>query len=78
MTGARSAVMGAALFGEHCATCHRPGGTGADLATLDPDPGLLEDAVRHGRFASGMPAYESTLDDAEIEAIIDYVVTYRR
>ncbi|MCD9622945.1 c-type cytochrome [Rhabdothermincola salaria] len=78
MGEAHSAVTGAALFAEHCGTCHRPGGTGADLVALDPDPVLVEDAVRVGRFESGMPAYETTLDDDEIDAIVDYVVTYRR
>ena len=78
MAGPRSAVTGASLFAEHCATCHRPGGTGADLVALDPDPAVVEEAVRDGRFEAGMPAYESTFDDDQIEAIVDYVVTYRR
>lgn len=78
MTQPRNAVSGASLFAEHCATCHRAGGTGADLVALEPDPAVVEDAVREGRFLSGMPAYESVLDAREIDEIVDYVVTYRR
>lgn len=76
--GGRSPAQGATVFGQHCATCHRSGGTGADLAALDPSASVVEDAVRNGRFQGGMPAFAGTLSDDQIQAVVDYVVTYKR
>ncbi len=68
-------------YRQHCATCH-----GADRLGL-MGPALLpenlsrlrrEDAqktIREGRAASQMPAFGSTLEAVEVEALVDYIYT---
>jgi cytochrome c553 len=71
----------AALYGEHCASCHgadRLGGQG---------PALLPEAlgrlmgpraaavIAQGRVATQMPAFGSVLDKAQIDALAAYIAT---
>ncbi len=73
--------QGRTLFrAKSCTTCHGPGLHGApNLRHYDPDPTFLRqwlrdpEAVRPG---TAMPNLQ--LDEAEIEALIAYVVEYAR
>jgi DNA-binding beta-propeller fold protein YncE len=71
----------AKLYGEHCASCHggdRLGGQG---------PALLPEAlgrlmgpraaavIAQGRIATQMPAFESVLNKAEVDALASYIAT---
>ena len=46
------------------------GNVGPNLDELAPDAGEVEEQVRSG---GGMPAFEDTLSDAEIDAVSRYV-----
>jgi len=60
-----------------CAGCHTlaaagaSGDVGPDLDELQPDADRVEEQVRSG--GGGMPAFEDTLSDAEIDAVSQFV-----
>lgn len=69
----------ALLYRQHCSSCHgehRLGGTGPallpeNLGRLKPPD--IETTIRHGRAATQMPAFESQLTAAQIEALAKHV-----
>lgn len=69
----------ASNYSEHCASCHgqdRLGGLGPALIpeTLKRMRGpKVADVIRVGRTSTQMPAFETTLDSAEIEALSQYL-----
>ena len=82
--------LGARLYADYCSVCHGDSGQGAVWATvgLSPPPvnftdariqqGLTRehmiDAVAHGRAETAMSGWKSRLTDAEIGAVVDYVI----
>jgi len=73
---------GAALYAEHCAACHGPEGKGqgdifpalagnANLADTD----MVLDTVLHGREGTAMVAWGEQMDDDQIAAVINYVLS---
>ena len=75
------AIDAAALFQTHCASCHgtqRIGGMGPALLPESlsriRDQAVM-DTIRHGRVATQMPAFASTLNDAQITAIAQWIRT---
>lgn len=68
-----------ALYQQHCASCHgadRLGGMGPAL--LPENLSRLkkpqaEEAIRHGRPATQMPAFGDVLDDASVAALAEYI-----
>jgi cytochrome c551 len=70
---AGDAADGEEVFASECASCHGEdgsGGIGPDLRGEDDVAGI-EQQVRNG--ASGMPAFEGVLSDAQIQAVSQYV-----
>ena len=68
--------MGATVYRQRCASCHGGSGEGATGPSMvDVDDRLTRDehitVVREGRNGK-MPAWEGTLTDEEIEAVVDY------
>lgn len=76
---AQSGVDGAALYKEHCASCHgadRLGGTAPALIPQSLVRLKREAAVKtiaEGRAATQMPGFAATLGDAERVALVDYI-----
>lgn len=76
--GGGGSTDGQTIFEENCATCHGAsgeGGTGpafADGAVAEkyPDVADQKEIVVNGK--GGMPSWEGTLSDAEIDAVIEY------
>jgi len=84
-------TTGASIYADYCSVCHGDRGQGAVWATvgLSPPPvnftdakiqaGLsrdhMIDAVSHGRAETAMTGWKSRLTDAEIGAVVDYVIT---
>lgn len=74
-------VDGAEIYAQACAGCHGPKGEGqygkklADGAVLRafPDAAAQVKVVRDGRGL--MPGFKSSLDAAQIEAVVDYTRT---
>ncbi len=82
-------VRGKSLFDENCAFCHGKAGTGRNWigSFLEPKPQDLTDPaymsrinraylrqiIEDGLPNSSMPAWRSVLDDAQIDAVIDYI-----
>ncbi|MGI9481565.1 MAG: cytochrome D1 domain-containing protein [Hyphomicrobiales bacterium] len=70
---------GAALYGEHCASCHgaeRLGGTGPAL--LPSNLGRLRKkkaakVISHGRTGTQMPGFGDALSDADVDALVAYI-----
>lgn len=70
---------GRQLFMQHCHMCHPGGAAGLGPAINDkPLPRtLIRFQTRHGLGA--MPAFDAEhLDDAELDAIADYLIALRR
>ena len=72
------AASGDEVYAAHCASCHQPEGQGqgtfpalADNEFVHGDERELVELALHGRAA--MPAFASTLDDAEIAAVLTHV-----
>jgi mono/diheme cytochrome c family protein len=80
---------GAAVFAEACARCHGGGGkpsesmaaqlgvrdlTSAEFAARASHE-LVEHQVRHGSDNKVMPSFAGALNDAQIAAVADYVLT---
>ena len=84
---------GRSLFGERCAGCHGAtgAGDGPAAAAFDPPPRNFRDAafwrdrsganirrvVREGKPGTLMPPFAGTLSDAEIDAVVSYVESFR-
>ncbi|KAB2884448.1 MAG: c-type cytochrome [Albidovulum sp.] len=74
-----AAPSGAALFSDHCASCHgesRLGGTGPALIpeTLGRiKPEALRAVISEGRVATQMAGFAGTLSAAEIDALAAYI-----
>jgi mono/diheme cytochrome c family protein len=77
-------VDGAQLYAENCGTCHRDGANGApplygimhrrEFPSGTPStPARLKDTIRMGR--ANMPGFANTLNDQQIDAIVQYVGT---
>lgn len=70
-------VSGQTVFANNCQACHGTKGAGGhvgpNLQTSDvaDDPERVERIVREG--SGRMPAFEQTLDDDEIAAVVEYV-----
>jgi len=85
------ASRGAQIYADYCSVCHGDRGQGAVWATagLSPPPvnftdakiqaGLsrdhMVDAVSHGRAETAMTGWKGRLSEAEIGAVVDYVIT---
>lgn len=71
--------QGATLYREHCEGCHNTAGEGGIGVALQPQKlALLPDryikqSIRLGRPGRLMPAYDDTLKNKEINAIVGYV-----
>lgn len=73
---------GEQLFVTYCSACHQEGGIGIEgvypalvdnpFVALD-DPSVVAQTVLHGR--AGMPAWDTSLTDTEIAAILSYLRT---
>ncbi|MEZ5626391.1 MAG: cytochrome D1 domain-containing protein [Rhodocyclaceae bacterium] len=69
----------ATLFGQHCASCHGADRLGAMGPALLPDnlsrlrKKAAREVVVNGRAATQMPAFGSTLDDAQIDALVAWI-----
>lgn len=72
---------GVEIYNDLCASCHaesRLGGTGPALipeALMRLRGAKLEEIIAHGRVATQMPAFEHTLNKAEIAAVAAYIST---
>ena len=69
------AVSGEDVYGENCARCHGESGQGGSGPAMEGVADRLSEAdhleiVREGR--SAMPAWEDTLSEEEIAAVVDY------
>ena len=77
------AKLGAELYAQNCAICHREGRNGPPLEGImnrrefpsgtPANDARLKDTIRLGRAM--MPAFSNTLTDAQIDAIVQYVHT---
>lgn len=72
---------GKALYGQYCAQCHGAELQGGNAQSMldgiwqfGEGKGYVARNIKHGITHLGMPAYESTLDDAQIEAITDFIL----
>ena len=78
-SSAQSAPNAAALYQQHCASCHgadRLGGTGPallpeNLARLRP--AQAQKTIAEGRIATQMPGFADTLDAADIQALTELI-----
>jgi len=82
---------GGRIYAEYCSVCHGDRGQGAIWATegLSPppvdftDPKIQQllsrdhmiDAVSHGRAETAMTGWKSRLDEQDISAVVDFVIT---
>ena len=72
-----SGVDGRSVFAQNCASCHTladadaDGKVGPNLDQAAPDAALVQERVTNGQ--GGMPAFDGTLEDDEIEAVAAYV-----
>src|SRR5690606_32816940 len=70
----------AALYKQHCAQCHGQNLEGGNAQSMldrvwnfgDSD-GYIARSIKHGITHLGMPAYEATLEDEEIKALVDFI-----
>ncbi|BAK76253.1 cytochrome d1 heme region NirN [Pseudogulbenkiania sp. NH8B] len=71
----------AALYQQHCQSCHGDNRMGAMAPALLPQslerlkPAEILDTIRHGRSATQMPAFAERLADADIQALAGYLKT---
>lgn len=67
------AQLGSALYGEHCATCHGEDGTGGTHAGIAHPHGSHTTIVTILDGNNVMPAFDGTLDDAEIAHVHEFL-----
>jgi mono/diheme cytochrome c family protein len=69
---------GAELYQIACSTCHGLSGEGLFGREL-ANTGLMDSKIRSnilkGRLQSGMPAFDGMFTDAQLQALVDYVVS---
>ncbi|MFN8545881.1 MAG: cytochrome c [Candidatus Binatia bacterium] len=86
-------VAGGRVFAERCATCHGDAGRGdgPTATALEPKPRNFHDpvfwesrtpdqmreTVRHGKVDTAMPPFEGALSDAEIDAVVAHLASFR-
>ncbi|MCE1184852.1 MAG: nitrite reductase [Rhodocyclales bacterium] len=81
MGHAQAAPDPAALYAQHCASCHGPGRLGAMGPALLPEslerlkPQALLSTLQNGRPATQMPAFGTVLQADEIDALARWVRT---
>lgn len=69
------------LYQKHCLSCHGAGRLGAMGPALFPEnlsrlrKNKAVDVIQHGRDATQMPAFDKTLNQAEIASLVDYIYT---
>ncbi len=79
--GVAQATSAEPLYRTYCAECHGPGRLGAMGPALLPENlhrlkrDRAAEVIKHGRPATQMPAFEGKLDDAQVEALVDYIYT---
>jgi glucose/arabinose dehydrogenase len=80
--GAQDAPDGAALFQQYCAQCHGATLQGGNAQSMvdgvwqfGEGRGYVERNIKHGITDLGMPAYEDTLSEAELKAVVAFVLT---
>lgn len=87
------AGVGTKVYGDRCAACHGEsgGGDGPAAMAIAPPPRNFRDAgfwqsrtteqittaVRNGRPGTMMSPFAGTLSDAEIDAVVAYLATFR-
>jgi len=71
---------GAALYQQHCAQCHGAEMQGGNAQSLvdgiwqfGAEDGYVTRNIKFGITHLGMPAYEKTLNDAEIRSLVQYI-----
>jgi mono/diheme cytochrome c family protein len=68
---------GKSIFAANCGSCHTladagtSGAVGPNLDAAKPSKDLVVDRVTNGKGA--MPSFSDSLDDAQIQAVADYV-----
>ena len=74
---------GKQLFEQRCSTCHgldAGGAMGPNIQgvpfRLGADP--VKAVIKNGMGGGGMPAFAGQLDDAQIQQIVDYLLTLQR
>ncbi|AHW59427.1 Glucose/arabinose dehydrogenase, beta-propeller fold [Draconibacterium orientale] len=79
-TFSANAQDGALLYGQNCASCHGANLGGGNAASLvdgiwqfGAEDGYVFRNIKFGIAHLGMPSYEATLSDGEINAIISYI-----
>ena len=86
-------ALGGRVFEERCAACHGASGAGdgpsAEFLSPRPrnfrDPAFWTDrpadalraVVRDGKAGTAMPSFQGVLSDAEIDAVVAHVATFR-
>ncbi len=80
---AGGSTNGAELFAQYCAVCHAGGKNGPSLEGImnrrefpsgtPANDARLKDTIKMGRAM--MPAFQNTLTDAQVDAIVQYVHT---
>lgn len=80
-TSAQEAPDGRALYTQYCAQCHGAELQGGNAQSMvdgvwqfGEGKGYVSRNIKHGITHLGMPAYESTLEDAQIQAITEYIL----
>ena len=78
--GGRGANPAAALYAEHCASCHGTDLAGGRAPSLFSEPWLatmadprLMSSIRNGIAAAGMPAFAPVLTDDQIWQLVQYI-----
>jgi len=76
-------LPGKALFEQRCSTCHGLDAGGAMGPNIQGIPfrlgaGPVTDIIKNGMSGGGMPAFAGQLDDAQIQQIVDYLLTLQR
>lgn len=66
------AADGGAIFGEHCVSCHGDQGAGPSLEGSTSPLADQVETIRNGQ--GGMPAFDSTLSEEELEAVAAFSV----
>jgi len=74
---------GKQLFEQRCSTCHGLDGGGAMGPNIQGIPFRLgadpvKAIIKDGMGGGGMPAFAGQLDDAQIQQIVDYLLTLQR
>ncbi|MBI1319581.1 MAG: c-type cytochrome [Candidatus Hydrogenedens sp.] len=81
-TSAAERPDAAALYQQHCAQCHGADLRGGNASSMvdgvwnhGTGTGSYKRNIKHGLTHMGMPAYEATLSDREIDALAEYIST---